>query len=243
MNRDEFMAQLARLLVDLPEAERMEAIRYYNDYFDEAGPENEGKVIQELGSPGKVAASIKANLQGTGQGEFTEKGYKETTGACGDEKTGETGAKGYQGGSGWQSQGAGNGYGVQPRRRGAGSWALLIIVLIFASPVILGVGGGLLGGALGILAALLGVVIACLAGGVGLAVGGVALIVKGIFKLFTYPALGITGLGAGLICIAVGILCLMFFIWFAFRILPRVFRAVVNFVSRLIHKGKERAQG
>ena len=69
MNRDEFMQQLARLLSDLPENERMEAIRYYNDYFDEAGPENEANVIRELGSPGKVAAIIKADLKEVYQNE------------------------------------------------------------------------------------------------------------------------------------------------------------------------------
>ena len=63
MNREQFIAQLARLLQDLPPAERQEAIRYYQEYFDDAGEENEDAVIQELGSPGKVAASIKANLQ------------------------------------------------------------------------------------------------------------------------------------------------------------------------------------
>ena len=47
MNRDEFMAQIARLLVDMPENERMEAIRYYNDYLDEAGVENEEQAIEE----------------------------------------------------------------------------------------------------------------------------------------------------------------------------------------------------
>lgn len=63
MNREQFIAQLARLLQDLPPAERQEAIRYYQEYFDDAGEENEDVVIQELGSPGKVVASIKANLQ------------------------------------------------------------------------------------------------------------------------------------------------------------------------------------
>ena len=64
MNRREFMAQLERLLGELPESERVEALRFYNDYFDEAGPENEAGVIQELGSPGRVAAVIRANLDG-----------------------------------------------------------------------------------------------------------------------------------------------------------------------------------
>ena len=78
MNRREFMAQLERLLGELPESERVEALRFYNDYFDEAGPENEAGVIQELGSPGRVAAVIRANLDGNqDRGEFTEQGYRD----------------------------------------------------------------------------------------------------------------------------------------------------------------------
>ena len=78
MNRREFMAQLERLLGELPESERVEALRFYNDYFDEAGPENEAGVIRELGSPGRVAAVIRANLDGNqDRGEFTEQGYRD----------------------------------------------------------------------------------------------------------------------------------------------------------------------
>ena len=40
MNRVEFMTELASLLQDVPVEERREAMRYYNDYFDEAGKEN-----------------------------------------------------------------------------------------------------------------------------------------------------------------------------------------------------------
>ena len=46
MTRKEFMQRLESLLLDLPDSERREAIQYYNDYFDDAGPENEAKVIQ-----------------------------------------------------------------------------------------------------------------------------------------------------------------------------------------------------
>ena len=63
MNRTEFLEQLERLLWDIPESERKEALEYYQDYFEDAGAENEGKVIQELGSPGKVAAIIRADLE------------------------------------------------------------------------------------------------------------------------------------------------------------------------------------
>lgn len=67
MNRARFMEQLERLLSDISEEERREALEYYESYFDEAGPEKEASVIQELGSPEKVAASIKEDLKGQGE--------------------------------------------------------------------------------------------------------------------------------------------------------------------------------
>ncbi len=77
MNRSEFMSQLERLLMDIPESDRQDAIAYYNDYFDEAGKENEARVIQELGSPGRVAAMMKADLKGNGYGSESHKDENE----------------------------------------------------------------------------------------------------------------------------------------------------------------------
>ncbi len=79
MSRREFLAQLERLLWDIPVQEREEALEFYNNYFDDAGAENESSVIQELGSPGKVAAIIKADLGGSRKeyGEYTETGYSD----------------------------------------------------------------------------------------------------------------------------------------------------------------------
>ena len=64
MNRVEYMTRLASMLQDIPVEERQEAMKYYNDYFDEAGEENEEKVAAELDSPEKVAAVIKAEIYG-----------------------------------------------------------------------------------------------------------------------------------------------------------------------------------
>ena len=63
MNRQEFMNRLEYLLRGIPASEREDALAYYNDYFDEAGAENEAQVIQELGNPEVVAANILANVQ------------------------------------------------------------------------------------------------------------------------------------------------------------------------------------
>ena len=75
MNRAQFMEQLKKLLSDISEEERQEALEYYESYFDDAGEDQEAEVIRELGSPGKVAAIIKEDLKSSSQnyGEFTEK--------------------------------------------------------------------------------------------------------------------------------------------------------------------------
>lgn len=61
MNRAEFMAALEAQLRDITTEERDEALKFYNEYLDEAGPENEAAVLAELGSPQKVACIIRAN--------------------------------------------------------------------------------------------------------------------------------------------------------------------------------------
>ena len=51
MDRKRFLEKLAYLLQDIEDVERDEALQYYEDYFDEAGVENETQVINDLGSP------------------------------------------------------------------------------------------------------------------------------------------------------------------------------------------------
>jgi len=79
MSKQEFMKELESLLSDIPLEEREEALRYYDSYFEDAGKENEDKILKELGSPSKVARLIKAELMNAGnrdnRGYFTEKGY------------------------------------------------------------------------------------------------------------------------------------------------------------------------
>ena len=64
MNRAAFMQQLESLLQNISPAERQEALQYYNDYFDDAGVENEEEVIENLGSPASIAENIINDLNG-----------------------------------------------------------------------------------------------------------------------------------------------------------------------------------
>lgn len=246
MNREQFIAQLARLLQDLPPAERQEAIRYYQEYFDDAGEENEDAVIQELGSPGKVAASIKANLQYGGstfgandtdmENTGTESHTKDADGWQNADTQGQSGQQ-----QTWQNRSTQSPYAMQARKpkRGVGGWALLIIILVFASPMLLGVGGGALGIFIGILATVFALWISFFAVAIGMIGGGIAVLIKGILHAISSPAAGLVSMGGGLICIALGILCAVFFLWFTFQLCPRVLRATLNFISRIVHKGKE----
>lgn len=62
MNRFEYMRRLEALLSDISPNEKEEALTYYNDYFNDAGQENEQQVIKELGSPEQVAVGVKEGL-------------------------------------------------------------------------------------------------------------------------------------------------------------------------------------
>ena len=77
MKRKEYMERLEQLLLVLPQEEREEALQYYSDYFDDAGIENEERVILELGSPEEVAAKIRAGFAGE-FAEYSEQGYEDT---------------------------------------------------------------------------------------------------------------------------------------------------------------------
>ena len=63
MNKQTYLAKLAQLLAPLPEQERQDALNYYEEYFDAAGPEAENATAAELGDPADAARKI---LEGEG---------------------------------------------------------------------------------------------------------------------------------------------------------------------------------
>ena len=79
MDRKTYMKELAYLLQDMSEEEREEALQYYEDYFEDAGPEKEAEVIAELGSLERLAAMIRAGVNGgfeEQETEYTEHGVE-----------------------------------------------------------------------------------------------------------------------------------------------------------------------
>ncbi|MDF2801751.1 MAG: hypothetical protein K0S61_1654 [Anaerocolumna sp.] len=82
MTRQSFFEELNQLLEDISLEEKEEAIRFYENYFDDAGKENEEAILKELVSPQKVAGSIKQSINTNEgdqveQGYFTEQGYED----------------------------------------------------------------------------------------------------------------------------------------------------------------------
>ena len=62
MTRQEYMEQLKKYLKRLPKEDYENAIEYFSEYFDEAGPENEQQVMEELGQPKEAARELLLNL-------------------------------------------------------------------------------------------------------------------------------------------------------------------------------------
>lgn len=59
MTKYEYLAKLEHLLADMPEQERRDALDYYAEYFDAAGPDHEAETAEKLGDPETVARKIR----------------------------------------------------------------------------------------------------------------------------------------------------------------------------------------
>ncbi len=62
MNKDEYLKQLERYLKKLPQKDYENAVEYFTEYFEDAGTENEQKVMAELGTPKEAAAELLRDL-------------------------------------------------------------------------------------------------------------------------------------------------------------------------------------
>lgn len=223
MNRVQFMEQLEKLLSDISEAERQEALDYYESYFDDAGEENEANVIRELGSPGKVAAIIKADLRESNDSyaEYTENGYEDTRTRENDQVPQKR-----------------DGYHAERKTRRS-IVILILIAAIFVSPFLEGALGGVIGLLLVIALFPFLLVIGLGAASIAMIVAGAACGIAGIPACVASPALGIMTIGIGCILLAVGILLMMLTATIAEKWIPKLIRKFTDFCSRLIHRVKK----
>lgn len=240
MNRVQFMEQLKKLLADILKDERDEALDYYESYFDDAGPENEAAVIRELGSPGKVAAIIKADLKESSEeyAQYTERGYEDTR-TAGDAQMPEERGEAYRRSREQRkADRAERGYHAG-KTRSSGKVALILILLVFLSPFLTGAVGGVLGVLVTIL--LLPFLLVFGAGvlSLGLIIGALGMGVWGVSLFAGSAASAILTLGIACIMLAVGILLAAALFWAAAKVFPKLLRKFTDFCYDLLHREKK----
>lgn len=236
MNRTQFMLELAALLQDISAEERTEAMKYYNDYFDEAGKENEEQIIRELGSPGKVASEIKAGL-GTkteSQGEFSERGY---TDPRFERKAPPAGREEDWTGRGtaqreWQEEASGF------RTNRTIKILLVVLILLACAPIIIPVAIALICVAVGLVLALFGIFLGVAAASAAIAIVGIVLFVAGAMTLLPDLPVGLALLGSGMIIGVVGVILTVASVRLCMIVLPGLFRFFVDLLRKPFHRRK-----
>lgn len=232
MNRAEFMRQLESLLQNISPAEREEALQYYNDYFDDAGSENEQSVIEALGNPAKVAENIKKDLYGNGYGDaaFQRAVYGNRDVVQYQQSANSAGAN--------NENTAGNTAASASASDKMPVWVivLLVILCIFASPVLFGaataVAGALFGAVITWFSLIFAAAITALA---FLAVMVVLLVVAAMCSVVS-PLTGVALLGGGLFCGGLGILALMLTVAMAGIATPAMCRGIAWVWRKLFDK-------
>ena len=232
MNKQQFLSELKQLLGDIPAAERDEALGYYEDYFEDAGEENESTVLRDLESPEKIAFMIKAGLKDADKsvGEFTERGFQ---GYAPDDKDEVANTIPGSDDRGFKKQTA------KPLP------ILLVILLICASPIIVPVLFGIFSTLFGISIAMAAVIFSVAIAGIACIAGGVIVFLTGIASAPTSAPAALFLAGIGLMVSAFGILCTMFGVFLITRLVPMLFKFLVRIVVSLYSKlryGRERRQ-
>lgn len=216
MNRVEFMETLSRLLQDIPEEDRIDALKYYNDYFDDAGSENEQNVIEELESPEKVAMKIKSDREDTGTTEEFEKNNKA-----------------YQDNVSYEYQED------QANKPWTNKWlklAMIIAIVVIGFPIVIPLGAGLLALIAGIVITVFCLFAAIVIGFAAVVMVGVVLLAAGIGCLFANPGVGLAVLGAGLIVIVIGVIGTVVGVRLCIIVFPGIVRGIVYILRKPFHR-------
>lgn len=232
MTRNEYLTRLAELLQDIPVEERVSAMEYYNDYFDDAGEENEEQVIRELGSPEQVAAEVKTGLGKTeGKTEETSR-----TGAYREPVTDERQSS-YSYGNHSQYQ-SGDQKQEKKESWSSNGWKIALVVLLaiilipIGGPVIVSVIGTLFG----LIVAAFFIFIALVIVAICLVIAGVILAGNGILAIGTSFAAACVIIGIGLILAAIGCAATVGTIWLCMIALPVMYRFIVNLCRKPFQK-------
>ena len=225
MTREEFLRRLAELLSDVTDEERAEAIRFYEEYLDDAGPQQEAQVLAELGSPEKVAAIIRANVPGSRvqQGPAAQEAQ-----AAGPAGSGVPPASSAAAGASiplppYARPGA---VPPAPPRKGMSDRTILLIIL---AVVLFPLWIGLAGTVFGILMGLVGAALGLFFGGVATVVSIVAVLTANTPAAFGAGIpVGLFMVGLCLLALALGIALITAAVWLVAWLLPACWRLILR---------------
>ena len=234
MSKKEFMEELEILLQELPKDEREEAIRYYDSYFEEAGPEQEQIVLEELGSAGRIAAQILRDYRTEkSAGMYTEQGYQEKE----SEKQAPVCYTGEEKKEQSTEESSSSGVYVTNKGLSGGALVVAILIAIITFPIWISLLATAFGLLMGFFGASIGIVVGFGFGGIGCLIGGVVAFAVGIFKAFTVPVVGAGLIAIGLLIFGVG--CLMIAAAGGMiRLAVWIINGIIKLFGRLFHGRK-----
>ena len=241
MNRVEFLNELERLLSDMPADERQAAVEYYADYLADAGEENEAETLRELGSPKKVAESIKADYYGTAfdEAKFDHKDYMEKygrrfeehgQGAAPDSAQTQNARNGAQGKDPGEEQ-EDTGEKKEPWTSGWLKLILIALIVIVAGPVAIGIACAVFGLIAGIIALFIGLVIAAIA----VMITGIVMVIAGL-ALIVIPPAAMVVIGIGILLFVLGLMATVGIVKACMVVFPAMLRGFVDLCRRPFHR-------
>ena len=214
MNAYEYLQALRAALAVLPDDEIDSAMRYYEDYFLDAGDENAAQVIEQLGPPEQVAEAILRDYTGVAR-RRPERFEEEKAQTVDGVPLGRDGKP-------------------LTRKKGINPWMLACIVLLalIFGPVAITVIGAIILAAVGLIVGVAACVVAVPAATL---IGGGALVLFS-FLLWATPASALATLGAGLAVGAVGLLLVLLVIKLCILFVPPIIRGLVALIRWPIEK-------
>ncbi|MCR5059344.1 MAG: DUF1700 domain-containing protein [Clostridiales bacterium] len=240
MTKETYLQELRKGLKILPQYDRDEAVEFYEEYFDEAGIENEAKVIEELGEPKILAKKILVDV--------VDRKYEETMAAANADNSSSNAmaAVPAPAASGFDNSAA---YGaqaqtlppVQPQPQvqeekkkdqpSALKTLLIVLAAIFALPLSPVIFALLIVVSVLVFVAFV-VFISFLIAGISMLVAAIGTIVFGIIALFMNPLAGMVIFGSGLTVFGLGI----FFTIGALALIRVTAHGLAKGLGRIVHK-------
>lgn len=225
MTKYEFLGDLCRLLSDLPQEERNQAMKYYDDYFADAGENEEQTVIAELGTPEELAKQIKESSSEQIQYGEGVKNHSE------DLPQSKNSTESGQNQNNWQ-QAESSSANTSTARNDTSRTILIIVIAVLTSPIWISLITAFFSVILGLCTAFLGIISAFVLGGGGVAIAGVACIIGGFIACFALEAsAGILTIGIGLILTALGSAGCYLGVLFCVKFFPAAFKGLLKFID------------